>query len=64
MVLRVINLRSEIDELVGLKVLNKGEELLLVCEKDVIFRRSSDLISQQPRAANGLNCSALFLVII
>ncbi len=57
--LRAIKFRSELDELVGLKVLDKGEELLLVSEKGVIVRTSADLISQQSRAATGVRLQRL-----
>ena len=57
--LRAIKFRSSTDELVGLKVLDKGEELLLVSEKGVIVRTSADLISQQSRAATGVRLQRL-----
>ena len=57
--LRAIKFRSSADELVGLKVLDKGEELLLVSEKGVIVRTSADLISQQSRAATGVRLQRL-----
>ena len=57
--LRAIKFRSDVDELVGLKVLDKGEELLLVSEKCVIVRTSADLISQQSRAATGVRLQRL-----
>ncbi len=40
-------------ELVGLRVLGAGEELLLVSEKGVIVRTGADAIPQQSRAATG-----------
>ena len=46
--------RREGDELVGLRVLGQGEELLLVSEKGVIVRTSADQIPQQSRAATGV----------
>ena len=52
--LRAIKFRKDGDELVGLRVLGKGEELLLVSEKGVIVRTSADKISQQSRAATGV----------
>ena len=52
--LRAMKFRREGDELVGLKVLGKGEELLLVSEKGVIVRTSADKIPQQSRAATGV----------
>ena len=51
--------RVEADELVGLRVLGKGEELLLVSEKGVIVRTSADKISQQSRAATGVRLQRL-----
>ena len=57
--LRAIKFRSSADELVGLKVLDKGEEILLVSEKGVIVRTSADLISQQSRAATGVRLQRL-----
>ncbi len=57
--LRAMKFRSDVDELVGLKVLDKGEELLLVSEKGVIVRTSADLISQQSRAATGVRLQRL-----
>ena len=52
--LRAIKFRKDGDELVGLRVLGKGEELLLVSERGVIVRTSADKISQQSRAATGV----------
>ena len=40
--------------MVGLKVLGKGEEIILVTEKGVIVRTNADKISQQSRAATGV----------
>ncbi|AAQ00182.1 DNA gyrase A subunit [Prochlorococcus marinus subsp. marinus str. CCMP1375] len=57
--LRAMKFRSDTDELVGLKVLDKGEEVLLVSEKGVIVRTSADKISQQSRAATGVRLQRL-----
>merc|ERR1712093_364283 len=57
--LRAIKFRKDGDELVGLRVLGKGEELLLVSERGVIVRTSSDKISQQSRAATGVRIQKL-----
>ncbi len=57
--LRAIKFRREGDELVGLKVLGQGEELLLVSEKGVIVRTSADQIPQQSRAATGVRLQRL-----
>ncbi len=57
--LRAMKFRREGDELVGLRVLGKGEELLLVSEKGVIVRTSADLIPQQSRAATGVRLQKL-----
>ncbi len=57
--LRAIKFRKDGDELVGLRVLGKGEELLLVSEKGVIVRTSADKISQQSRAATGVRIQKL-----
>jgi len=57
--LRAIKFRKEGDELVGLRVLGKGEELLLVSERGVIVRTSADKISQQSRAATGVRIQKL-----
>tara|TARA_Y100001968_G_scaffold333661_1_gene398122 strand:- start:57363 stop:59993 length:2631 start_codon:yes stop_codon:yes gene_type:complete len=57
--LRAIKFRIDGDELVGLKVLGKGEELLLVSERGVIVRTSADKISQQSRAATGVRLQRL-----
>ena len=57
--LRAIKFRIEGDELVGLRVLGKGEELLLVSERGVIVRTSADKISQQSRAATGVRLQRL-----
>ena len=46
-------------QLVGLKVLGEGEELLLVTEKGVIVRTNADKISQQSRAATGVKLQRL-----
>lgn len=57
--LRAIKFRRDGDELVGLRVLGHGEELLLVSEKGVIVRTSADKISQQSRAATGVRIQKL-----
>ena len=57
--LRAIKFRKDGDELVGLRVLGKGEELLLVSERGVIVRTSADKISQQSRAATGVRIQRL-----
>jgi len=57
--LRAIKFRRDGDELVGLKVLGQGEELLLVSEKGVIVRTSADQIPQQSRAATGVRLQRL-----
>ncbi|WP_320677110.1 DNA gyrase subunit A [Prochlorococcus sp. MIT 1300] len=57
--LRAIKFRREGDELVGLRVLGQGEELLLVSEKGVIVRTSADKIPQQSRAATGVRLQRL-----
>ena len=57
--LRAIKFRIEGDELVGLRVLGQGEELLLVSERGVIVRTSADKISQQSRAATGVRLQRL-----
>ena len=57
--LRAIKFRKDGDELVGLRVLGKGEELLLVSERGVIVRTSADKISQQARAATGVRIQKL-----
>ncbi len=57
--LRAIKFRREGDELVGLRVLGLGEELLLVSERGVIVRTSADKIPQQSRAATGVRLQRL-----
>ncbi|GCE65132.1 DNA gyrase subunit A [cyanobiont of Ornithocercus magnificus] len=57
--LRVMKFRRKGDELVGLRVLGTGEELLLVSEKGVIVRTSADDIPQQSRAATGVRLQRL-----
>ena len=57
--LRAIKFRIKDDELVCLKVLGKGEELLFVTEKGVIVRTNADKISQQSRAATGVKLQRL-----
>ena len=57
--LRAIKFRTDADELVGLRVLGAGEELLLVSEKGVIVRTSADAIPQQSRAATGVRLQRL-----
>ncbi len=57
--LRAIKFRNDKDVLVGLRVLGKGEELLLVSEKGVIVRTSADKIPQQSRAATGVRLQRL-----
>ncbi len=57
--LRAMKFRIKDDVLVGLKVLGKGEELLLVSERGVIVRTSADKISQQSRAATGVRLQKL-----
>ncbi len=57
--LRAIKFRRDGDELVGLRVLGLGEELLLVSERGVIVRTSADQIPQQSRAATGVRVQRL-----
>ena len=57
--LKAIKFRINNDVLVGLKVLGKGEEILLVTEKGVIVRTNADKISQQSRAATGVKLQKL-----
>jgi DNA gyrase subunit A len=57
--LRAIKFRTDVDALVGLRVLGAGEELLLVSEKGVIVRTSADAIPQQSRAATGVRLQRL-----
>tara|TARA_Y100001933_G_scaffold38973_2_gene35102 strand:- start:9555 stop:12143 length:2589 start_codon:yes stop_codon:yes gene_type:complete len=57
--LKALKFRIKNDVLVGLKVLGKGEEILLVTEKGVIVRTSADKISQQSRAATGVKLQRL-----
>ena len=57
--LRAMKFRREGDELVGLRVLGQGEELLLVSERGVIVRTSADQIPQQSRAATGVRLQRL-----
>ena len=57
--LRAMKFRTDADELVGLRVLGVGEELLLVSEKGVIVRTSADAIPQQSRAATGVRLQRL-----
>ncbi len=57
--LRAMKFRREGDELVGLRVLGHGEELLLVSEKGVIVRTNADKIPQQSRAATGVRLQKL-----
>ena len=57
--LKAIKFRIKDDVLVGLKVLGKGEEILLVTEKGVIVRTNADKISQQSRAATGVKLQRL-----
>ena len=57
--LRVMKFRRQGDELVGLRVLGTGEELLLVSERGVIVRTGADDIPQQSRAATGVRLQRL-----
>ncbi len=57
--LRAIKFRRDGDQLVGLRVLGPGEELLLVSERGVIVRTSADQIPQQSRAATGVRLQRL-----
>ncbi len=57
--LRAMKFRRDGDELVGLRVLGHGEELLLVTERGVIVRTSADKIPQQSRAATGVRLQRL-----
>jgi len=57
--LRAMKFRREGDELVGLRVLGHGEEVLLVTERGVIVRTSADKIPQQSRAATGVRLQRL-----
>jgi len=56
---RALKFRIKDDQLVCLKVLGEGEELLLVTEKGVIVRTNADKISQQSRAATGVKLQRL-----
>ena len=51
---RAIRFRSRSDVLVGLRVLDAPEELLLVSEKGVIVRVRASQISEQSRSATGV----------
>ncbi len=57
--LRAMKFRTDSDQLVGLRVLGFGEELLFVSEKGVIVRTSADKIPQQSRAATGVRLQKL-----
>lgn len=57
--LRAMKFRRDGDQLVGLRVLGQGEELLLVSERGVIVRTSADQIPQQSRAATGVRVQRL-----
>ncbi|MEB3183379.1 MAG: DNA gyrase C-terminal beta-propeller domain-containing protein, partial [Cyanobacteriota bacterium] len=57
--LRCMKFRRDGDELVGLKVLGAGEELLLVSERGVIVRMQADAVPQQSRAATGVRLQRL-----
>ena len=57
--LRAMKFRVDGDEMVGLRVLGHGEELLLVSERGVIVRTSADKIPQQSRAATGVRLQRL-----
>jgi len=57
--MRAIKFRIKDDQLVWLKVLGEGEELLLVTEKGVIVRTNADKISQLSRAATGVKLQRL-----
>jgi len=57
--LRAIKFRRSGDELVGLKVLGAGVELLLISERGVIVRMQADAIPQQSRAATGVRLQKL-----
>ncbi len=57
--LRAMKFRRDGDELVGLRVLGQGEELLLVSERGVIVRTGADKIPQQSRAATGVRLQRL-----
>ena len=57
--LRAIKFRISGDVLVGLRVLEAGDELLLVSERGVIVRMPADAIPQQSRAATGVRLQKL-----
>ncbi len=57
--LRAIKFRRDGDELISLKVLGHGEELLLVSARGVIVRTSADKVPQQSRAATGVKLQRL-----
>ena len=57
--LRAMKFRRAGDELVGLRVLGAGEELLLVSERGVIVRTQADAVPQQSRAATGVRLQKL-----
>lgn len=55
--LRAMKFRTAADELVGLRVLGAGEELLLVSEKGVIVRTGADAIPSNPVQPQVFVCS-------
>jgi DNA gyrase subunit A len=57
--LRAIKFRSGGDELVTLRIVNSGDELMMVTQRGIIIRQSGDAIPQQSRAATGVRVQRL-----
>jgi DNA gyrase subunit A len=57
--LRAIKFRAGGDELVTLRIVNAGDELMMVTQRGIIIRQASDAIPQQSRAATGVRVQRL-----
>ncbi|ABB56286.1 DNA gyrase subunit A [Synechococcus elongatus] len=57
--LRAIKFRSKQDELVSLRIVESGDELVMISQRSVIIRQASDAIPQQSRAATGVRVQRL-----
>ncbi|MBF2079870.1 MAG: DNA gyrase subunit A, partial [Synechococcales cyanobacterium T60_A2020_003] len=57
--LRAIKFRLKNDELAALRIVNEGDELMIVTSRGIIIRQSVDAITCQSRAATGVRVQRL-----
>jgi DNA gyrase subunit A len=56
---KAINFRNKEDRLAALRVVQPGDELMIVTARGVVIRQSADEISVQSRAATGVRVQRL-----